>query len=125
MAEDLNSLAEQADFHSQRQRLARRSALMLLLNLYRQAESQPLSYFPKIGKAQTEGRPVEPIWLGNKQSLGERNYSPGYARLLAGDRRFWVEPAAQAEVFRQTCRQLAELLSLKFLRPDDSERANR
>ena len=52
-----------------------------LLALFVQAQEQPSIYFPKTAFARN---PVAQ-WNSGFNKTGERDYAPGYARLLAGD----------------------------------------
>ena len=63
-----------------------------LLALFVQAQAQPSAYFPKTAFARDPGK----TWLSGFSNTGERDYAPGYARLLAGQVTFTgdVEQAA-------------------------------
>jgi exodeoxyribonuclease V gamma subunit len=52
-----------------------------LLALFVQAQQQPSAYFPKTAFA----RDPAAAWTGGFGGTGERDYAPGYARLLAGE----------------------------------------
>ncbi len=55
-----------------------------LLSMFAQAQEQPSAYFPKSASA----RDFNAAWLGGFNRTGERDYAPGYARLLAGELTF-------------------------------------
>ncbi|WP_049623710.1 exodeoxyribonuclease V subunit gamma [Frateuria defendens] len=67
-----------------------RARVAALLDLWRQAQHQPLPYFPKTSWKVLDEAPdgASRSWLGNGRQRGERDYAPGYARLLAGEHRF-------------------------------------
>jgi exodeoxyribonuclease V gamma subunit len=67
------------------------AAVANLLEMFAQAQAQPTAYFPKTACA---GNPVS-AWLGGFSQTGERDYGPGYARLLAGGITF-ADAAGQA-----------------------------
>ncbi|MGV8940119.1 MAG: exodeoxyribonuclease V subunit gamma [Lysobacter sp.] len=59
-----------------------------LVDFYQDALHAPLWYFPKTSWSSAESpQKARATWVGGF-SMGERDYSPGYARLLAGDREF-------------------------------------
>lgn len=89
--------------------------LMRLLALYRQAEQQPLAYFPKASAALLTNGNVRGAWLGSDHGLGERDYAPGYARLLGGDVTFWRDDHPAFTTFRSTATGIAALLDLDSL----------
>jgi exodeoxyribonuclease V gamma subunit len=68
------------------------SRVAQLLTLWRQAQQQPLAYFPKTSWAALDSNKPHAAtaawWSGGFGHIGERDYAPGYARLLAGDQRF-------------------------------------
>lgn len=68
------------------------SRVRQLLHLWRQAQQQPLAYFPKTSWAALDAdkpHAATAAWCsGGFGSVGERDYAPGYARLLAGEQRF-------------------------------------
>jgi exodeoxyribonuclease V gamma subunit len=86
-----------------------------LLGYWRQAQRQPLRYFPRTSWAALGERPerAAQTWQGqgDGRSKGERDYAPGYARLLAADADFAVEHAHFAEL-QDLARQLLVLIDL-------------
>ena len=64
-----------------------------LLAMFAQAQQQPSAYFPKTASARNPNE----AWVGGFNFAGERDYGPGYARLLAGDLTF-VDAAAHASL---------------------------
>ncbi len=62
-----------------------------LLALFMQAQEQPSAYFPKTASS----REPTKAWLSGFLNVGERDYAPGYARLLAGEVTF-ADDAEQA-----------------------------
>ena len=60
-----------------------------LLAIWRQAQHQPLPYFPRTSWAALDDKPdaARQAWEGGF-ATGERDYAPGYARLLAGQANF-------------------------------------
>jgi exodeoxyribonuclease V gamma subunit len=60
-----------------------------LLAIWRQAQRQPLPYFPRTSWAALDDKPdaARQAWEGGFNA-GERDYAPGYARLLAGEANF-------------------------------------
>ncbi|MEO6154899.1 MAG: exodeoxyribonuclease V subunit gamma, partial [Thermomonas sp.] len=62
-----------------------------LLALFMQAQEQPSAYFPKTAFARNPATE----WNSGFNKKGERDYAPGYARLLAGDVTF-ADAAEQA-----------------------------
>jgi exodeoxyribonuclease V gamma subunit len=95
-----------ADAAAQAQRLAdleRRVAG--LLDFFRDAQRRPPWYFPKTSWKALDGDPaaVSHVWIGGDHHVGERDYAPGYARLLAGERDF-TAAADHAELHRQALR---------------------
>lgn len=63
-----------------------------LIEFWRRAQRQPQWYFPATSWALVAGGPekARERWLGGgrERKMAERDYAPGYARLLAGDRDF-------------------------------------
>lgn len=96
-------------------REALQARLMRLLALYRQAEQQPLAYFPKASAALLGNGNLRGTWLGSDHGLGERDYAPGYARLLGGDAAFWRDDHPAFTTFRSTATEIAALLDLATL----------
>lgn len=70
-----------------REALAARVAA--LLTIWRQAQQQPLPYFPRTSWAALDEKAdaARQAWEGGF-ATGERDYAPGYARLLAGETSF-------------------------------------
>ena len=60
-----------------------------LLSIWRQAQRQPLPYFPRTSWAALDDKPdaARQAWEGGF-ATSERDYAPGYARLLAGEMNF-------------------------------------
>ena len=67
-----------------------RRRLLGLIAFWRQSIGQPRWYFPKTSSSadHLDHDAARKVWVGGDHSTGERDYSPGYARLLAGDRDF-------------------------------------
>ncbi|OZB61704.1 MAG: exodeoxyribonuclease V subunit gamma [Lysobacterales bacterium 14-68-21] len=80
--------ADPATAQAMREALAARVAA--LLAIWRQAQQQPLPYFPRTSWAALDDKPeaARQAWEGQGQGAGERDYAPGYARLLAGETNF-------------------------------------
>ncbi|GAB3746884.1 exodeoxyribonuclease V subunit gamma [Lysobacter olei] len=69
------------------------SRVCRLLDYWTAAREAPRWYFPKTSWAAVQKSGTDAAsqqWTGGSQSVGERDYAPGYARLLAGDRDFAV-----------------------------------
>jgi len=82
--QDWEQVWQRADDASRRTMRAQLAASVgELLAMFVQAQQQPSVYFPKTAFARN---PAE-AWLGGF-NMGERDYGPGYARLLAGDLAF-------------------------------------
>ena len=79
------------DARRTRMRTQLAASLASLLAMFAQAQQQPSAYFPKTASARNPNE----AWLGGFNSTGERDYAPGYARLLAGDLTF-ASAAGQA-----------------------------
>lgn len=62
-----------------------------LLEMFANAQQQPTAYFPRTASARNPGS----AWMGGFNATGERDYAPGYARLLAGELTF-ADAAGQA-----------------------------
>lgn len=72
---------QQADAtHRESMRAQLTASVIALLALFVQAQQQPSIYFPKTASAHEPGK----AWLSGFSNTGERDYAPGYARLLAG-----------------------------------------
>lgn len=119
---DLNQIAAAPEFRTERGRQQRRQALELIVTLYRQAEREPLAYFPALAAELSKpGKPdVEAVWFGGRFKTGEREYQPGYARLLSGDQRFWLDHHPASGRLLATCHRLSDLLNLSFDRQTES-----
>ena len=73
---------QQADAtHRESMRAQLAASVIDLLAMFVQAQAHPSAYFPKTASA---GHP-ENEWVGGFNKTGERDYAPGYARLLAGE----------------------------------------
>ena len=61
-----------------------------LLAFWRRCREHPQWYFPAASWAALGGdaRAVRATWCGSDHAVGERDYAPGYARVLAGERDF-------------------------------------
>lgn len=61
-----------------------------LLDFFLASQRQPQWYFPKTSWAALDGDAAEvgQAWAGGDHHTGERDYAPGYAQLLAGERDF-------------------------------------
>lgn len=70
-----------------------------LLAIWRQAQHQPLPYFPRTSWAALDDKPdaARQAWEGGF-ATGERDYAPGYARLLAGEMNFADGQPGHAEM---------------------------
>ncbi|MFZ2234923.1 MAG: exodeoxyribonuclease V subunit gamma [Dokdonella sp.] len=70
-----------------------------LTAFWKQSVIVPRWYFPKTSSVADRLQPqaASGVWIGG-HSIGERDYSPGYARMLAGDREF-----DEGEDFEQLC----------------------
>jgi len=91
--------------------LARRVAR--LVDFWRAGQHEPQWYFPGTSWAIVHGGPdkARERWLGTRNIKGERDYAPGYARLLAGERDF-AEGADLAALLRNAQR-LGALIDLQ------------
>ncbi|MEO5962271.1 MAG: exodeoxyribonuclease V subunit gamma [Thermomonas sp.] len=74
-----------APTHRESMRAQLTTSVTDLLALFQQAQEQPSAYFPKAASA---GGNSEKEWVGGFNKKGERDYAPGYARLLAGELTF-------------------------------------
>ncbi|KRE97023.1 hypothetical protein ASG87_00180 [Frateuria sp. Soil773] len=83
-----------------------------LLAIWRQAQRRPVSYFPRTSWAALDEKPEAAQWAWEGDfATGERDYAPGYARLLAGDAHF--EPGHPDHAALQAlARRLAALIDL-------------
>ncbi|NCT67924.1 MAG: exodeoxyribonuclease V subunit gamma [Rhodanobacteraceae bacterium] len=61
-----------------------------LVEFFLTSQRQPQWYFPRTSWAAVGDDPAPAVaaWAGGYQQTGERDYGPGYARLLAGERDF-------------------------------------
>ena len=86
-----------------------RRRLLGLITFWRQSIGHPRWYFPKTSSAAdpSDSGAASAVWLGGDFSSGERDYSPGYARLLASDRDF-----DEGEDFEQLCANAEHLRTL-------------
>lgn len=109
----LVALAQAHDEHAvrvMREDLARR--IGTLLALWQQARQRPNAYFPRTSWASLNPNEdlAEHTWAGNF-SIGERDYAPGYARLLAGEASFAAgHPDYQA--LQEMAQHLMDLITL-------------
>ena len=83
-----------------------------LYGLAQRAADAPLAYFPQTTESFARDKDAESAWLGGWQQVGERDWSPGYAWLLAGDRTFWEEDDPAFATFAETAEILNTLASL-------------
>ncbi len=92
-----------------------RERLVGLIEFWRQSVIEPRWYFPNTSAAADRENPdaASAAWLGGNHSTGERDYSPGYSRLLGGDRAFDA-----GDDFEQLCSNADHLRSLIDLRVD-------
>jgi exodeoxyribonuclease V gamma subunit len=94
-----------------------------LLAFWAAAQLKPSWYFPKlsweVSGVKTNPNP-EQVWNGGFQSVGERDYAPGYAAVLARDARFEADQADYAVLVSNASALLA-LISLDGdgARPND------
>ncbi len=73
---------QQADVSRRESMRAQLTASVIeLLALVVQAQVQPSAYFPRTASARDPAK----AWLSGFSNMGERDYAPGYARLLAGE----------------------------------------
>ena len=71
-----------------------------LLAIWRRAQQRPLPYFPRTSWAALDDKPdaARQAWEGGAFATGERDYAPGYARLLAGAANFAAGQPQHAEL---------------------------
>ena len=83
-----------------------------LLAFWQQSQQQPQWYFPRTSWAAVgeESGAATAKWVGDYQQTGERDYSGGYARLLAGERDFSDE--IDYALLRENADRLRELITL-------------
>ena len=83
-----------------------------LLDFWQHAQSDPRWYFPKTSwqAVAGNGNSVSEVWVGN-HATGERDYAPGYNRLLAGDVDF-AEGSVELSELQSCARQLLDCISL-------------
>ena len=100
-----------------------RQRLIHLFAFWSAAQQRPVWFFPKTSwaaatDASADGNAATKAWLGASEvSVGERDYSPGYAHLLAGDRCFKSgQPDYDALLF--VARRLHELIHLVPMHAD-------
>lgn len=67
--------------HRESMRAQLTASVIDLLSMFVQAQAQPSAYFPKTAFARDPAK----TWLSGFSHKGERDYAPGYARLLAGE----------------------------------------
>ena len=92
-----------------------RERLIGLIHFWKQSIILPRWYFPVTSAAADRDNPAaaSAAWLGSDRSTGERDYAPGYSRLLGGDRAF-----DEGDDFEQLCRNAEQLRALIDLRVD-------
>jgi len=83
-----------------------------LLDFWRRSQRQPQWYFPLSSwfAATKDADATRERWLGSFKLRGERDYAPGYARLLAGEREF---DGADFEILRENALHLSGLIELR------------
>jgi exodeoxyribonuclease V gamma subunit len=83
-----------------------------LIAFWQQSQQQQQWYFPKTSWTSLAGDANKAIedWAGSFERTGERDYSPGYARMLAGERDFSEE--ADYELLRKNAIHLYALINL-------------
>ena len=109
----LNAI-KQGKQHSSRDMLADlRERLASLIEFWKQSIIEPRWYFPNTSAAANRDKPgaASATWLGGDRSTGERDYSPGYSRLLGGDRAFNA-----GDDFERLCSNADQLRALIDLR---------
>ncbi|HEX5304487.1 MAG TPA: exodeoxyribonuclease V subunit gamma, partial [Dyella sp.] len=86
-----------------------------LLSIWREAQRQPLAYFPRTSWAALDDKPdaARQTWEGGFNT-GERDYAPGYARLLAGEMNFAAGQPHHAEL-QALAGRLAALIEFSTL----------
>jgi exodeoxyribonuclease V gamma subunit len=91
--------------------LARRVAR--LVDFWRTGQHEPQWYFPGTSWAMVHGGPekARERWLGTRGNKGEREYAPGYARLLARGRDFAV--GVDLHDLLRNAQQLSALIDLQ------------
>jgi exodeoxyribonuclease V gamma subunit len=100
-----------------------RQRLLQLFAFWSAAQQRPAWFFPRTSWAAVtdvsgDGNAATQAWAGGHESNGgERDYSPGYAHLLAGDRRFEAdEPDYDALLL--VARRLLELIHFSPVHAD-------
>lgn len=94
------------------------SRLEALLQVYWRAQFRPGLYFPKTSWALATAEPgnawrdVLQAWQGGGYVTGERDYAPGYARLLARGRDRFEDGHADGLALQRSTLELQRLLSL-------------
>lgn len=95
-----------------------RERVVALIDFWRQAQAKPQWYFPKTswqaisGKQRSDGSvDVAGAWASSEHARGERDYAPGYSRLLAGDVEFAGDSHELAQL-NETARYLDALICL-------------
>ncbi|MDI3262152.1 MAG: exodeoxyribonuclease V subunit gamma [Fulvimonas sp.] len=95
------------------------SRLAALVALWLRAGNElPAWYFPKTSWSVIEGRKkngtpnIDACWIGHSHKHGERDYAPGYARLLAGEASF-TPGDADYEALVEIAERLARLILLE------------
>ena len=85
-----------------------------LLDFFAVSQRQPQWYFPATSWAalDDDASAASQAWLGSDHHTGERDYAPGYARLLAGERDF--AGGVDLEQLAQHAQYLRALIELDF-----------
>lgn len=94
-----------------------RARVAAVLTVRAAGRIHPLRYFPRTSWSAATG--VEDIaarWVGSDFIVGERDYAPGYARLLAGDTRFAAGSREHAELVA-TAQVLRDAIDLRRAAP--------
>jgi exodeoxyribonuclease V gamma subunit len=108
---DFVACAQKGDREACERLLARlRERIGRLLAFWLQAQAAPAWYFPKTSwAAATAPAKAGDTWSGGRNHVGERDYAPGYARLLAGDRDFRAD-TPDRELLERTAQRLYRLI---------------
>lgn len=116
--DDAFMTAVHADDASARQRMLAdlTHRVTKLLGFWLDAQQQPAWYFPATSWAAATDSKIPPMaatrkWMSLHDATGERDYSPGYARLLAGERDFSPEHPEYA-LLEATAAQLWRWITL-------------
>jgi exodeoxyribonuclease V gamma subunit len=87
-----------------------------LLEFWQRSQRQPQWYFPVTSwaAATSDAEAARQKWLGGFNNRAERDYAPGYARLLAGDREFGDGDDADFKALQDNAARLYTLIDLSF-----------